>query len=390
MDDDDGEMMKPRTPMQSCLRRVPPLDFLATPATMSVPPQPSPEPARRHSHPGHHPTRRRFAAATFASALGLGLGGLPNLLRAADPKAKTAASGWEVVKHEGLEYVTATSVHAFYRFQTFTRQDKDALFRSTNTLMKWQVDSPYIFINNIKFCLSFPVLQVGDKLLISRVDLQKLMDPVLRPWYIQNTQQFNTVIIDAGHGGHDNGAIGTAGNEKDFALEMARALRDEIQGRGLQTKMTRDSDVFLSLGERVRFANKVDKSIFVSVHFNSGDNSEANGIETYALAPQGTVSTNDGSYSVNASNGNQRDGENIALATAVHAMVMSKITAFDRGVKRARYNVLVGIEHPAILFEGGFVTNAAEGKKCATASYRGEVAKAIADGVVNFRNALKK
>ena len=77
------------------------------------------------------------------------------------------------------------------------------------------------------------------------------------------------------------------------------------------------------------------------------------------------------------------------MATAVHAMVISKITAVDRGIKRARYNVLRGIARPAILFEGGFLTNSEESKKIASPSYRIQLASAIASGIINFRNALR-
>ena len=110
----------------------------------------------------------------------------------------------------------------------------------------------------------------------------------------------------------------------------------------------------------------------------------ANGIETYALAPQGTSSTGGGSYMRGSFlNGNVRDAENIALATAVHAHVIPELKSTDRGIKRARFNVLRGINKPAILFEGGFLSNSAEGKRIHSEPYRDELTSAIANAVVD-------
>lgn len=333
------------------------------------------------SSPSPNVLRRRF----LQTALGSAAAGAPFLIS----NLATADSDWEIVKYQQREYVTASSVHGFYRFQRFVHEDKDLIFRSSHSLMKWTVGSQSIYINNIKFNLSYPIVQQNDKVLVSRVDLQKLLDPVLRPWYIKNTQQFDTVTIDAGHGGHDPGARGKHGLEKDYALDLAIRLGKAVRKNGLKTHLTRDTDVFISLPGRVKIANEIDKSIFVSIHFNHGGNGSASGIETYALAPQGTGSTNDGTVSASKFEGNQRDGENIALATAVHANTMAKIETEDRGIRRARFNVLRGINKPAILFEGGFVTNFEESKRINTELYREKVAQAIAGGIMNFRNALK-
>jgi N-acetylmuramoyl-L-alanine amidase len=92
---------------------------------------------------------------------------------------------------------------------------------------------------------------------------------------------------------------------------------------------------------------------------------------------------------VNAFSGNSRDGENIALATAVHAWVMQGLPkATDRGVKRARYNVLRGINKPAILVEGGFLSNGADSVRVDSAEYRTTLAKSIAAGIRNFNRAI--
>jgi N-acetylmuramoyl-L-alanine amidase len=300
------------------------------------------------------------------------------------------AKDWDVYKLGGREYVSDENVAKFYGFDRFAKQDADRIFKHPSLIMTWKVGSESIYVNNIKFNLSFPVIENGGMAMLSTVDLAKLVDPVVRPSYIRKPIEFNTVVIDAGHGAHDTGAKGPYGREKDYALDMALRLEKELQARGFKTKLTRREDVFLTLGQRVDIANREKDAIFISMHFNSSGAQNANGIETYALAPQGTSSTDGSSPWNSLLTGNVRDAENIALATAVHAHVISELKPVDRGIKRARFNVLRGINKPAILFEGGFVTNPAEAKLINDPEHRQRIAVAIADAVVRFKTAVGK
>ncbi|MCB1229880.1 MAG: N-acetylmuramoyl-L-alanine amidase [Verrucomicrobiae bacterium] len=315
------------------------------------------------------------------------------LLAGADAHAK----GWDVVKFNGRDYVTDDNVKEFYAFNRMLTTGGDRLFRFEDPsrksafIMRWKTGSQTIYINNILFNLSYPIVEHGSHAMISTIDLAKLVDPVLRPSYIKKPIKFDTVVIDAGHGDHDTGAKGIYGYEKNYTLDMALRLKKALEKRGFKTKLTRTDDTFLSLPQRVEIANRVDDAIFISIHFNYSGSRSANGIETYALAPQGTTSTDGGSYMLGSFlNGNVRDAENIALATAVHAHVVDKLKTTDRGIKRARFNVLRGINKPAILFEGGFITNSTEGKKISTESYRDELTDAIANAVVKFQKAVGK
>ena len=299
------------------------------------------------------------------------------------------AKDWQVYKVNGRDYVTAENVAKFYSFKRFAKEGDTRVFIHPSLVMRWTTDAQFIYVNNIKFNLSFPVVGNGDKALISTVDLAKLIDPVVRPSYIKKPIIFDTVVIDPGHGGHDSGAVGVKGLEKNYALDLSLRLEQALKKEGFKTLLTRKTDIFLPLGQRVAIANRQRKAIFISIHFNSSGNRTASGIETYALAPQGTQSTNGGSNPWNYRlSGNVRDAENIALATAVHAYVMQDLKTVDRGIKRARFNVLRGINKPAILFEGGFVTNPAEGKLIDSAAYRQRVAESIAKAVVKFRVAV--
>ena len=298
------------------------------------------------------------------------------------------AKDWKVIKLGGRDYVSDQNVAKFYQFQRFAKQGTDRIFKHSNLVMTWKVGSQSIYVNNIKFNLSFPIASKGDMAMISTVDLAKLLDPVVRPSYIKKPINFNTVVIDAGHGAHDSGAKGVYGLEKNYALDMALRLETALKKAGFKTLLTRRDDTFLTLGQRVAIANKQKDAIFISLHFNSSGSRDANGSETYALAPQGTRSTNGVSELSSPLSCYTRDAENIALATAVHAHVIHDLRSVDRGIKRARFNVLRGINKPAILFEGGFVTNKAEGKLINDPAHRQRMVDSMAQAVVKFRNAV--
>lgn len=305
-----------------------------------------------------------------------------------------ANGGWEIVKIGGRDYVTAESIRNFYNpvygFTTFRTQGTHFWLGSSKLILKAQIGSQEMLINNIKFILSFPVQEYNGKVLFSRLDLCKLIDPVLYPSHIQNAEYFDTVVVDAGHGGHDAGARGIYGYEKDFALKMAMAVRTALMQRGFKVILTRSTDTFITLGGRVAIANQTPKSIFLSFHFNSGG-AAATGIETWALTPQSAAATisRGGGYNLNGVTGNKQDSANIALATAVHASVISRFKFVDRGIKRAQWSVLTGCKRPGILFEGGFVTNGAECQLVASETYRQQVSNAIGDAVLNYRKALE-
>ena len=249
--------------------------------------------------------------------------------------------------------------------------------------------SDNLYINSVLFRLSYKVTQKNGHYLFSRIDLAKLIDPVLRPSYIKTAKRFGTVIIDPGHGGTDPGSVNRYGKEKDFNLRLAKILMKDLERKGFRVRMTRSSDVYPTLGQRVSFANRIPDAIFVSIHFNSFVNSTAKGIETYALSPRGSGTHNSRGVRNNFLEGNRRDSENIALATAVHAAVMKKTQAEDRGIKRDRFTVLAGLSMPAVLLEGGFLSNPAEAKKIASTSYLSIISQGIANGIVTYRNALR-
>ena len=200
---------------------------------------------------------------------------------------------WEEVEYQGQPYVTTESLKAFYRFEKYSTTKGHLFFSSPDLLMKMRHGTKDLYINNTKFVLSKNIASADGNYLISKMDLTKLLDPVLRPRYIRQSAPFQTVILDAGHGGKDTGSRGRLGNEKIYALRLTILVKEELERRHFRVKMTRTGDQELTLAQRVAYANKIGNAIFVSLHFNAGHRS-ARGIETYALPPQGAESTLDG------------------------------------------------------------------------------------------------
>ena len=329
------------------------------------------------------PLNSRFY--TRRRALGLIAGGAALALA---PKGEAA---WKLVTLDGQEYVTVKGIKEFYKFTAVERSGATVALRSARLVLRLRSGSQEMYVNGVKFMLSLPVTSQGNDVLVSRIDLSKLIDPVLRPSHIAKGPPFTTVVVDPGHGGHDSGARGVFGNEETYTLDTSLRLARLLQARGLKVLMTRTRDSYPSLPQRVAAANAAPSSIFVSVHFNSGG-SNAQGVETYALAPQGTNRSRkeDNENDAVRFRGNSRDSENIALATAVHASMLYQLKAVDRGVLRDRWLLLKGIQTPGILVEGGFITSPAECAKIHTPQYRERLAGSIAAGIMNYRNALRR
>ncbi len=300
------------------------------------------------------------------------------------------AGDWSLVKIGGRDYVSLENVARFYELGGVRRAGNNAETGTTDRNLRANSGSNELFINNLKFILSYPVAEHDGALLVSRMDLTKVIEPVLRPSRIRGAEMVNTIILDPGHGGHDRGATCRYGEEADFTLDTARRTRDLLRRQGLKVYLTRESDVFIPLEARVKFANKFENAIYVSIHFNSGQSAAA-GVETYTLAPRGVPSTaSDGPRvsDLKACAGNAHDAANMALATATHAALVTKLAPFDRGIKRARFVVIRDIMIPGVLIEGGFVSNPGESARIASSAYRQVLAAAIAAALQNYRQAI--
>ncbi len=300
------------------------------------------------------------------------------------------ANAWDVVKVGGRDHVYLNEVFEFYGFDKLQRVSNSVKTEHNSAALRGTIGSHYFYINNVRFNLALPLTEHDGKPVLSRMDLVKILEPVLRPHRIRNARDVTTVILDAGHGGHDIGARGIHAVEKNLTLDVAKRAERLLRKAGFQVVQTRKSDVFIPLHTRAAIANKYSNAVFISIHFNHGSGNSS-GIETFALAPAGVPSTNNEGLlptDLRSHPGNQNDAANMALAAAIHGAMRMRLPSADRGVKHARFHVLRNTRVPAVLLEGGFVNNAAEGRNLAQGAYRERLASAIFEGVKNYKRAV--
>jgi len=304
--------------------------------------------------------------------------------------ASTTYAEWTLYKISGRDYVPLDDVANFYGLGHVVRAGNDATMEVGGRSLKGGVNSVEFYINRLKFNLSYPIVEFEGRPVISRMDLTKVIEPVLRPQKIKNAEKIDTIVLDPGHGGHDNGATSLYGNEKAFTLDVANRARMMLMQSGYHVVMTRTNDTFIPLEERVRIANQYSNAIFISIHFNSGG-AAGTGLETYTLAPRGVPSMMaDGPRigDLQPCAGNINDAENIALATATHASLVVRSRMYDRGIKRARFVVIRDIVIPGVLIEGGFLSNDFDARLIAMPNYRQQMASSILQAVQNYRRAV--
>ncbi len=304
------------------------------------------------------------------------------------------AFDWETATSNGREYVTLRSFCVFYGFAYQAPAGNDRFIsRNATHSISLKLGNADMYLDGAHYLLSYPIESGDHDWLVSRMDVIKLFEPILRPGELSGRHSIRGVVIDAGHGGSDNGATSRLGNEKTYTLDTACRLDAILRAAGLKTVFTRRTDVFVDLYERAHIASLYPDYCFVSIHFNSAME-EARGLETYCLSPRGAASTSSRYLTrgdIQKLPGNDYDTQNILLASMVHSEIIKlnpgDATA-DRGVKRARFVVIKQNVLPAILVEGGFVSNHMEAARVNRSDYRQSLAQAIARGVIRFVNAM--
>jgi N-acetylmuramoyl-L-alanine amidase len=304
------------------------------------------------------------------------------------------AFDWETATSKGREYVSLRSFCEFYQFGYQVPSGNERFIsRNSSHTISLKLGSPDLYLDGVHYVMSFPIEGGDHDWLVSRMDVIKLFEPVLRPTEISGRHSIRGVVIDAGHGGSDNGATSRLGSEKNYTLDTAYRLDAILRSAGLKTVFTRRTDVFVDLYERAHIASLYPDYAFVSIHFNSASE-EARGLETYCLSPRGAASTSSAYLTrgdIQKLPGNDYDTQNILLASMVHSEIIKlnpgDATA-DRGVKRARFVVIKQNVLPAILVEGGFVSNHMEAARVNRPDYRQNLAQSIARGVIRFVNVM--
>ncbi len=218
---------------------------------------------------------------------------------------------------------------------------------------------------------------------------------------------FDTVVIDAGHGGDDEGAVGTGGlTEKELVLDVAGRLARRLRDRGLTVVLTRQDDTFVPLETRTSVANDARADLFISIHANAARSSAPRGVETYFVsleasdesARQVAQREND-AFGTHAASMVEDDpllallGDMIATEHVRESSEFARLAQAEladlgsvpsRGVKQAPFVVLMGVQMPASLIEIGFLTNAGDERAVRAAPRRDAIADALARAVASF------
>ncbi len=306
-----------------------------------------------------------------------------------------SSQAWEVKSYGGRDHVSLDEIATFYGLGEESVTDaRTKKLKGAGRELVAMSDSREMEINGLKHWLAFPVLKENGKLYVSRLDLGETLEPAFRPSLIPDFPMVTTVVIDPGHGGKDNGAVSPYESEKNFSLDVARRVRNELQKSGLRVVLTRNSDTFVELADRANVANRLKNVVFVSLHFNAADtNAAASGFEIYCVTPRGAPST---AYEQTRmrdmieENGNEHDIHSFALANAIYHSLHGKMEMFDRGVKRARFAVLRLAGVPSVLVEGGFLTNAGDARKVASKQWRDDYAASISRGILEYKKLAEK
>jgi N-acetylmuramoyl-L-alanine amidase len=225
------------------------------------------------------------------------------------------------------------------------------------------------------------------------------------------------IVIDAGHGGSQEGAKGPGTLvEKEVVLQLARKLRDKLEkDAGAQVFLTREKDGTLPLPQRVEFANGKRPDLFLSIHANSMPTKKlrerTEGIETYFLsatasgagaratadrenaeAATGQSTQNDStlSFILNDLARMEAHADSSRLAYSIHQQLISATGATDRGVQQAPFFVLTGVEAPAVLIEVGYISHPQEGAQLGRPEYQDKLISAISQGVQGFLGQIRK
>ena len=231
-------------------------------------------------------------------------------------------------------------------------------------------------IGGIRLTLMHPLQKDAEgKLLISREDWVKWVDPILRPTYIAGRKPVRVVMIDAAHGGHDTGMMTAQVSEAVATLHVANCLKAELESMGLKAELTRTGDYFLSEHQRLEAAKTAQPSLFITLHINSG-RSDYHGSQVYTAAPAAPGKSPTPS--------NEHDADQAALAFALQAALVGNAGVADGGCAHTQYSMLSALPCPAAWVELGYATHPIEGAALGTQAYREQLAHALALGIAAY------
>jgi N-acetylmuramoyl-L-alanine amidase len=293
----------------------------------------------------------------------------------------------------GKEYVRLDQWARANSFQLKWVSKQDAVLLKGNMRIEFTAESKRMSVNGVLVVLSEAVRIFNGAPCMASLDLTTALQPLLYPPKGRPRSTVKHICIDPGHGGKQVGYIVGGEPEKKYTLLLAQELGAQLRQAGYTVSYTRTTDTLVDWSERPEMARRRGADLFVSLHFNSAGytSSDIRGVEVYCMTPQRARSTNDRSEGGNtgAFLGNLNNSRNMVLAYELQKAITRDAGLEDRGVKRARFEVLRDAQMPAVLIEGGFMSNPAEARKIFSPIWRKQMAQAIASGIGSYRRIVE-
>lgn len=281
--------------------------------------------------------------------------------------------------------------------EEFVEEGKAMVLTNNFFRLSFRSNSQMAEINGVNVWLCDRIEPKSGQDCISALDLEDTIRPILFPKANLVRAKIRTIYLDPGHGGKDTGGIFSSHMEKRYTLPLAEELAKQLETAGFKVVLTRTNDTFVELEDRPALADRNNADLFISLHFNIGPPGRAKGVEVYCLTPPNASSTNEGrpgefsawTDSPGVLPGNRCDDWNILLAYQLEKSLVKNLSEEDRGVRRARFAVLRTADMPAVLIEGGFLSDPLEREKIGDPRYRDHLAAAIVRGVLAYQQAVK-
>jgi len=306
-----------------------------------------------------------------------------------------------------------------YKWDSFIRT---ATIEKKSGRIVFRTDSDTMLLNGEKKKLDRPVVLQGGEVFVPVSFARSSLGPIIgtalsvRPPEESTPKKFTikTIVIDAGHGGKDVGAVGRRIHirEKEKALYLARKLKGVLEDAGIRVIMTRDNDTFVSLQKRAEIANKSGADLFMSVHLNASRSRMMRGFECYYLSN----ATDDNARALEAfENASLRLNdtaslehskpldktlwdmtltenrlESAQLANYICESIDKDILMADRGIRSARFYVLKYTRMPSVLVEAGYISNKYEELKLKDAAFLDRIANAVGEGILRYKREYER
>ena len=244
-------------------------------------------------------------------------------------------------------------------------------------------------VNGTQVYFLYPLLfKKNNEPYISEVDFLTCLDPLLR-YKTPVKLGMKTIMIDAGHGGSDPGAVNGTHKEKVYTLQIAKRLQTQLEKLGFRVIMTRTGDTYPTLQDRAALCKKYKPDLYISIHCNSATSKTPAGIETYRAVPVGGTETKGSKVKTAKQTANEYDANSSRLAYEIQKGMVAATGGTDRGTRHQAIYVIGNATCPAVLIEVGYLSNAAELKKITTAEYQNKIVSGILAGLAGYGSFLR-